>query len=65
MPPVRSVSFADGVLTLVDDRGTIGGRAYASGQQPQKSRKITTRRHGDQRPRVAVARGAGGTALKG
>jgi hypothetical protein len=45
--------------------GTIGGRSYDSGQTPKKSKKIATRRHGTEKPKVAVARGAGHSPLKG
>lgn len=39
------------------EAGTIGEQAYASGQQPQKSGKIGVRRHGGDRPTIAVGAG--------
>jgi len=45
--------------------GQIGSRSYDSGQAPQKTAKISTRRHGERKPRIPVARGGGVTALKG
>lgn len=45
--------------------GVIGERAYDSGQPLKKSSKIGVARHGQDKPRVKVARGGGGTALKG
>lgn len=44
--------------------GVIGGRAYDSGQQPQKKKNIGVTRHGTEKPRVKVARGAGASPLK-
>lgn len=45
--------------------GQIGEQAYSNGQQPAKSGKIGIRRHGEDQPRVKVARHAGQSALKG
>lgn len=48
------------------DAGTIGERTYSSGQQPlKKSGKISTKRHGSEKPQIKVARHAGQSALKG
>ncbi len=46
------------------EAGSIGGRAYDSGKAPQKKPNISTTRHGQTKPRVVTARGAGDTALK-
>jgi hypothetical protein len=43
--------------------GTIGGRAYDSGQQPAKKPNIDVTRHGQQKPRIPVARHAGQSPL--
>lgn len=45
--------------------GTIGGRTYDSGQPPQKSGKVSVARHGQEKPKIPVAKGGGKTALKG
>jgi len=43
--------------------GTIGGRAYDSGKQPQGSTKVATKRHGTRKPKITVAKGAGASPL--
>ena len=45
--------------------GTIGGRTYDSGTPPVKSGKVSVARHGQEKPRIPVAKGGGKTALKG
>jgi hypothetical protein len=45
--------------------GTIGAQTYSSGQAPRKKSNIATTRHGQERPKVRVAKGAGQSALKG
>lgn len=47
------------------ESGQIGERSYDSGQAPQKKKNIDVRRHGTQKPKTKVARGAGQSALKG
>lgn len=43
--------------------GSIGGRAYDSGRTPQKKKNLGVTRHGQKKPKVEVARGAGRSAL--
>ncbi len=43
--------------------GTIGGRTYDSGQQPQKKSNIGIKRHGQKKPKIDVARFAGKSPL--
>lgn len=45
--------------------GRIGDQTYDSGQQPRRSGKVTPKRHGTKKPKIAVARGGGVSALKG
>jgi hypothetical protein len=44
--------------------GRIGDRAYDSGRTPQGSKKVGTKRHGPRKPKIAVAKGAGGSPLR-
>ena len=44
--------------------GQIGERTYDSGTPLQKSGKVSITRHGTEKPRVTVARGAGASPLK-
>jgi hypothetical protein len=48
-------------VTSFGTEGSIGGRSYDSGKAPTK--KFTTTRHGQTKPTVAVARGAGHSPL--
>jgi len=45
--------------------GSIGARQYDSGKTPQKKKNVDVKRHGEKKPSVKVARGAGVSALKG
>lgn len=46
--------------------GKIGERTYDSGiPPPQRSPKIGVTRHGTKKPKIAIAKGAGQSALKG
>jgi hypothetical protein len=44
--------------------GVIGGVAYDSGHAPVKKKNIGVKRHGTEKPKVKVARGAGASPLK-
>lgn len=48
---------------LFGREGKIGDRVYDSGRTPQKSKKVGTKRHGQKKPKIAVAKGAGASPL--
>lgn len=48
---------------LFGKEGKIGDRVYDSGRTPQKSKKVGTKRHGQKKPKIAVAKGAGASPL--
>lgn len=66
--PLRFRAYANNGSNLdvnsFGEAGSIGGRAYDSGQQPQKHQNLGVVRHGTQRPTIKVARHAGESALK-
>lgn len=48
---------------LFGREGTIGDRTYDSGKAPGGSDKIGVKRHGQKKPKVSVAKGAGASPL--